>query len=449
MNRHCPSELIACLQTSFNGLGVTIAADELQRLAATILDAMNARGRVYHNLEHALSLWDGRNPIHGLAALFHDIVYLQLDGGLLPEIRAELETWLDQRDGEIRLQRGAAEVWPVGMCLEIFARDQAQPLTSGGGLNEFLSALFMIKKLDRLAPAAALVQLTTCIEATIPFRESAHFTALAERVRRATAQFQVDMDEAALDETIRLAVAFANADVANFADADAGVFLESTWKLLPEMNAVLRERSAYTIRDYRAALQGTEAFFGRLKPERVIHRWRDWPAEEEYRALLERVRRNLETGREYVRVKLVAIALIEALAELSGGNTSLPLFMGDATDGEAEFERMAGLLPPHSGGLPDGHSTEVQRLFTDGRKSQGSFDARRSLLALFIYQRIGRAELEAALAAAQRMFAGEIAPAEYLAGLPGGLAAVAAGACAEMIPERRAALMRIAGGEYG
>jgi len=46
----------------------------------------------------------------------------------------------------------------------------------------------------------------------------------------------------------------ANRDVGNFASQDPTVFLDNTWKLLPETNNALRGQRLYTVTDYRLAI---------------------------------------------------------------------------------------------------------------------------------------------------------------------------------------------------
>jgi len=63
------------------------------------------------------------------------------------------------------------------------------------------------------------------------------------------------MRAAEIEDTIVGAVVFANRDVDSFAEKDASVFLDGTWKLLPETNVALRSGRIYSIKDYRLALQ--------------------------------------------------------------------------------------------------------------------------------------------------------------------------------------------------
>jgi len=71
-----------------------------------------------------------------------------------------------------------------------------------------------------------LLKITTCIEATIPFRSQAE-----------------------IEDIVRLAVVLANKDIENFSVLDAGLFLDNTWKLLPETNMSLRFKAAYSIKE--------------------------------------------------------------------------------------------------------------------------------------------------------------------------------------------------------
>ena len=58
----------------------------------------------------------------------------------------------------------------VFLTLDIFDLHPGQKLSSVAALNEFLSALVMIKQLGGLVRKKTWLRMTMCIEATIPFR---------------------------------------------------------------------------------------------------------------------------------------------------------------------------------------------------------------------------------------------------------------------------------------
>ncbi len=78
--------LINVFRESFDRLGVSVGLDVLEDQAVLIHKAMTVQTRNYHNLEHVFDLIEADNPIQTLAALYHDIVYYQVDLGFLPQI---------------------------------------------------------------------------------------------------------------------------------------------------------------------------------------------------------------------------------------------------------------------------------------------------------------------------------------------------------------------------
>ena len=90
--------------------------------------------------------------------------------------------------------------------------------------------------------------------------------------------------------------------------------------------------------------------------------------------MVQRAGRNIETAREYLRIKLVAQAILEALAELTGGDAPLTLFMGDLPHEGARPQRLEDFLPdtPIPGWVEV--ETPVYKLLAAGRRGELGFD---------------------------------------------------------------------------
>jgi hypothetical protein len=233
----------------------------------------------------------------------------------------------------------------------------------------------------------------------------------------------------------------ANKDVENFAESDAAVFLEYTWRLLPEMNVPLRARNVYTIREYREALQRMEAFFCTVDPEVVFHRYQGLPPESEFRQMVGRAYHNIDTAWHYLRLKLLAQALLEALAEESGGDAPLSLFMGDLP-AEGNARRLENYLPAVADPPWVDRSSIMLALMESGRKGNLGFYLNTAPLSLFLYRSLRPEEIEHALALSQEMFAGRLPPGDFLRSLNLEVVAAVARASAEMVTTRRKQLLR-------
>jgi hypothetical protein len=247
--------LIGLIGDAVRQLGGSAETRDIEEIAVLVHRAMTLQTRSFHTLEHVLNFADSGRPISTLAGAFHDLVYYQVDLGFLPEIATVVRPYLENRHEGIAVASKAPTGEPLfEMVLRIFGFERGHELPIAAGLNEFLSAVVMVRKLAGLVPAEALLRATLCIEGTIPFRSSGegpdgHIEQLLERLPSVCASLGVEMGNDQLVAALQDAVVFANKDVGNFADEDASRFLDNTWKLLPEMNVALRSRDVYSIRD--------------------------------------------------------------------------------------------------------------------------------------------------------------------------------------------------------
>lgn len=434
----------ALLASVFRALEREVSSARIKSLGILVCQAMTAGGRSFHTLEHVFSLADPSDPLQSLAALFHDVVYYEVDRGFTPRIAAILAPYVVRTDGYLTLtSQPRHRDLPWRLMLGLFGLEAGLRLMPASGQNEFLSALIMAQVLSDLLTPQELVGVGTCIEATIPFRgpdevgETAP-EALARRVRRLNAIHGLSLSERGIQRMIRRAVAFSNQDVANFAEPDPGRFLDNTWKLLPETNPALRLKGAYSITSYRRALQGMAAFLNQLDPGTIFHQYQDEPPPARYAQLVARATRNVQIGRQYLGLKLVAMAVLEALAMVSGGDAPVSLLTG-GLDGDAG-QRLEDLLPPVEKGATVDEASALYRLLALGRASDTDFDLRHSPLTLFIFRQLGLEGAWALLEPAHAMFAGRLSPAAFLERVPSEVVAPVAAACAELAPTRHSLL---------
>ncbi len=441
--------LIVVFSTAFQQLGVQVDVKTLEGLAVLIHKAMTVQARNYHNLEHVLSLVNPRDPIQTLAALFHDIVYYQVDLGFLPDIWDIIFPYIQMHDMAFYIARDIPDGDQLfDLALDAFDLQRGQELTGAGGLNEFLSALVMNRKLGRFVSMHDLLKMNLCIEATIPFRginqaRQTHFEVLEERLYRINAARNIPMTTDEVKDAIRLAVKMANKDVESFAEPEVGKFLENTWKLLPEMNIPLRSREVYSIREYRQALQRLETFFSSLDPNRVFHHYNGEPSDEIFRQMVERAHFNIASGRDYLRIKLLAQAILEALAEESGGDAPLSLFMGDIPQPGERMQRLEDYLPEIEVPAWIDRSSTVFKLLEGGRSSADpGFDLNTSPLTLYLYKSLPPEELSRLLDLARQMFSGQLSAGQFLNHFDRKLVGAVAKASAAMVFTRSEQLLR-------
>ena len=447
-------QLVDLLNEAFANLQVSVSLQVVEDLAITVHRAMTAQARSFHTLEHVFTLAAIPSPISSLAALFHDLVYYQVDEGIPADINAAVSPYILEREGEIAIcERLDPADRLLAMTLQLFGYGAGQKLSPFDGLNEFLSALFMNVRLGGIVGERELVKITACIEATIPFKGKDDqgrrpFDLLEERLRTINERYHLSMTGPEIEDAVKEAVVFANDDVASFAEEDPGMFLDNTWLLLPETNDALRSGEVYSIREYRQALQKMGRFLNFLNPDNIFHSHRGAPPEKEFIQMVSVARNNIHTARDYLGVKLLAIAVLEALAEMTGGDVPLSMFMGDFRRKDEPVKRLEDFLPPVPAPRSEGQSP-VSRLLVFGRASESIFDMKNSPTSLYLYQSLGPDEIKRLLNYAQEMFDGNLGEQEFLAQVDGTVIAAIAEAGASMVLTRRPALLEYARSREG
>lgn len=440
--------IIVMFQEAFEKLQVSVSLKKVEDLAIMVHRAMTAQARKYHTTEHVFQLADPSDPLQSFAALFHDIIYYQVDRGFSPEIYTIISSYIRERGDEIFLIKTINPDDRLFMLtLAVFGFEAGQKLSLFGGLNEFLSALVMHKELEGILPEKDLIDITVCIEATIPFRGKndngqSYADILEERLKAINEKYTFFMKPGEIEDVIKRAVVFSNKDVGNFCEKDPSRFLDSTWKLLPEMNASLRSRELYSIRDYRQALQKMEGFLGRLNLDNIFHRYKGVPVEKEFQQMVTYAHTNVSIALEYLRVKLLTIIILEALAEVTGGDVPLSLFMGDLQQEAADVKSSGDFLLVVGESRFIDQSSPVFKLLDSGRASESSFDIKNSPLSAFLYKNIGPAKIKQLLGSAKDMIAGKLSALDFLNSIDRPIVSAIAQTNAQMALTRRKQLLQ-------
>jgi hypothetical protein len=428
-------EIVSVLWQALRDLGVTPATHDVERWGFSIHGAISAPGREYHNHEHVIALTRDCEPLEVIAALYHDAVYIQVDKDIPDLMRAELATVLDSVPGGWRLKPEAAANPVTSDVLAIFGRQVGDLVTPTNGLNELASALVASIQLATALDRNRRLALAACIEQTIPFRPDP-VSQLHDRL----AALGLAGDE--LERTVTRALRLGNRDVANFADNDAARFLDNTWKLLPESNPALHLPHVYTVGDYRRALLKMEHFLATLPADRVFHAWGDEPSAGVHARRVARTTGNLELAVRYLRAKLYSIALVEAIAAITGGDVPVDFFMGGAKNLHDKAKRIEQFLP-HLGSVAS-LDPPLHRLLQEGRASESSFDTRPSPVGAFLHSSIGEATMMAGVERAKRWWAGASDATAFLSSQPARPVAAICRAAAHIMDTRRDQLLMLA-----
>lgn len=395
---HCLERLM----WAFDRLKAEVEPSELARIAELIVQPMIGPWRFFHTPEHIFEVGGNEDAIEVMAALFHDIVYVQVDRSInfnvsyyITPVAKEVNKQLQIRD-QSELPADAT----FEMVMLVFDFVAGEVLNPFSGQNEFLSALVAAKALEPFLKREQLLQIAACIEATIPFRAAeSGITAsqrLYDRLQAITNLFDLSLTDEEMRETVKKAVRIANRDVISFAYQSSAHFLANTWNLLPETNHNLTCCGFYTVRDYRVALLKMEGFLSYLKPEVIFRQFEGYPDDRTYQRWETTAKYNLEIAKLYLGCKLAAIALLEALSSGFGIDVSLAMMMGELPDLAAKGLCLESFFPeiekPYEPKISV--EAEVLNLLENGRaKSSYNTDLENSPLATFMVKIVGFDEM--------------------------------------------------------
>lgn len=429
----CKDRLIGTIEQ----LQGTVDPTKLEAITELIIQTMTGPWRYFHTPDHifevggSFEIGGSVDAIEVLAALFHDLVYVQVDQGVSINIGSYIAPFIK----EIKLQdvkgqlviREAPEL-PSSLMFDIvmviFGFTPGQSLFPMAGQNEFLSAVIAAQALEPFVSTSIIAQVVACIEATIPFRPSSPegldpSEGLYQRLSVANTKFNFEWSDDQIVEIVKRCVRLANRDVKNFAYSNSADFLDNTWNLLPETNHELINANSYTVGGYRRSLQNMERFMNFLTPERVFQRFMGEPDQETYQDLISKTQKNLEVAKLYLGCKLVSVAIIEALStRLGGRERDIPLstMMGELPTPGVKTPSLEQFLPDISSIKPP--ETELERevleLLTKGRNQDSSYDLKNSPIATFIVNAMGFPAVRHLIDRAKEFFAGTITADEFL-----------------------------------
>lgn len=432
-------------------LRVEVPPTQLSRITKLIVQTMTGPWRYFHSTEHIFEVGGHTNGIEVLAALFHDIVYVQIDGSVNFNLTYYLVPFIEEDRGQlfIRTKTDLPDDSLFGIVAAIFGFVPGQVLSPLAGQNEFLSALVAVKVWKPFLNKKLLVQIAACIEATIPFRSKSDLGVspselLYQRLQSINYQFNLQLTDEEIIQTVKQAVRVANRDVGGFGNPSSAIFLDNTWSLLPETNHNLQKSGSYTVRDYRTAIQKMAGFMNFLKPELIFRQFQGEPDDQIYQELVERASKNLEVGRLYLESKLIAIAILEALSLRIGSDVSLTIMMGELPGSGVSVGRLIDSLPH----LPNPHQaeTEIEKevfdLLEKGRSKGFAFDLKFSPLTTFLVKYIGFDGIRGMQERSQAFFQGTLSSEDFLASCNADTIQIITGGLIKLLENRKIALCR-------
>jgi hypothetical protein len=219
------------------------------------------------------------------------------------------------------------------------------------------------------------------------------------------------------------------------------VFLSNTWQLIEESNAPLAAVGIYSIREYRDALSRMESFLATLNPDHIFHRYRDFPGEKEFDELRASARRNIAFAGCYLGAKITTIAVVEALAMMTGGDCPVSMLLGDIECTDGPPHRIEQFLPRVACSAPV--DAQLLAVLETGRAKESESDLTVSPLTAYVYRSLGHEGMLAARSQATRMFRRNTSPRQFLATLDRTMVRDVTKACAQIALSRMERLLEL------
>lgn len=450
MNEKNHQQCLEKLTWATEQLKVEVPPTQLSKIAKLIVKTMTGPWRYFHSTKHIFEVGGSTDAIEVVAALFHDIVYVQIDGSVNFNLTYYLAPFIEEDRGELFIRK--AKELPDDSRFEIVAAIfdfvPGQVLFPLSGQNEFLSAVVAAKVLESFLSPRLIAQIAACIEATIPFRSKSESglspsELLHQRLVSTNNQFNLRLTDEEIIQTLKRSVRVANRDVEGFANPSAAAFLANTWTLLPETNHNLQKSGSYTVRDYRLAIQKMAGFMNFLKPELVFRQFQREPDDKTYLGLVEQAKKNIEVGRLYLESKLVTNAILESLSLRLGQDVSLAIMMGELPNSGISIGRLGdsfpNLLKPYQPSTDI--ENEVLYLLEVGRSNGNSYDLKNSPLATFVVKYIGFEGIRQMKERSQDFFQGTISSEDFLASCNSDMTKIIINEVVKLLDNRKAALL--------
>jgi hypothetical protein len=267
-----------------------------------------------------------------------------------------------------------------------------------------------------------LLQIVSCIELTIPFRPKNSQAEtppdlLEKRITQVSKSLNIAIGKHEIKNAVKSAVDIANRDVIGFSFEDFGRFSAQTWQLILEGNPVFKN-PMFTISQYRSALLKVEKFYSQLNPALIYHEY-DHPNVNNHqtREKIKRAKSNLAIGIEYFQTKLLTMAFLEAIAELTGGDAPLVLFAGQLSQKDVKkpivMEDFLDMnIPEHTEAKPN---PKVLEALDDMLFDALSLDTKKEhTMSSYIYTRTAQSKRLELFDCAKALFDKKLNPTDYL-----------------------------------
>ena len=415
---------------AFERLGKPIDQSDAEKLSCFLLKTMGSESRDYHRPEHPLDVSKRLLPIGQLAALFHDIVYVQVDPTWGKSVSDILYPFIPTNTFSVNVKGALNHVidpWQK-IVVSIFGFDNETDLIPMKGANEFLSALVFCQCMRPYLNPEELLRGISCIEATIPFRKvdgegNSPADRLKARIKKVMQSpegryFSGQIDVELIISECRSLI---ENDLASFGSESPSDFISNSWNVMIENNPPLRNTFFY-ISDYRRAIFGTLGFYMSLDPINLY--WtNNKNNDKHHEQLINRTKSNLDFAASYMKCIATAVCLSEAIAMKTGGDAPFELFFGprkkSRTHDPVIIDNLVKLPENiNTGETLSTEDLEIYNILRNGRELRSRFDHKTSALSAFIFYNTAKQIRDELFKVSQLFTLGKITADELIAEVP-------------------------------
>jgi len=331
----------------------------------------------------------------------------------------------------LKLTASVQEDPVLDMTVRLFGQ-QAGAELPGFGTNEFLSAIIGVRLLSKWLNLAQLTQLAATIEGTIPFRKASEDGKTAmDRLYDRLVLVAPNQPEEWLTETIHLTASMANCDLGSFDSSNFDFFLDSSWSLIPEFRpSILDEKcSLKEYYDEFLAMEGRTKFLHMSVPN-IFQVFRDVPSTDEMSNKQDKARENLDQSNDYAQVRRLQMMVLMELTKIAGENPE-----------EIPGRPLLSLDLPDTQPYSEEDDDVIRKFLYRGRRASYLWDPARSSLGIYLYDKLGKAGVDAAVAVGKNKEGG---PNDVLNHLPKAVVEEIASSLAVVMPSRSEVLSQVA-----
>ena len=391
------------IEDSFKALKRPISHSDSENLAYFLLKTMGSEARDYHRPEHPLDVSKNLLPVGQLAALFHDIVYVQVDPTWEKTLAETLYPFVPNRSFTLDVRgelNHVTDPW-LKVIVSLFGFENEIALIPMRGLNEFLSGIVFYKKMRNFLKPEELLRGLSCIEATIPFRKAdSDGRTPADRLKSRIESILMGpqghffSEKIDFDLVIKECRLIIENDLVSFGAETMSGFLSNSWNVMIENNPALRNHY-FSVSDYKKAILGNVGFFTSLDAKNLY--WTDFkqltPKDE---LLIKRTENNLRMSTEYMKAIALSVSVIEAIALLTGGECAYEYFFGTTKKSREHAPiNMDSLIQFDFEPKFSPERMAIYHTLKNGRDLRSRFDHKTSTLSAFLYGQFSEVEFNA------------------------------------------------------